>query len=269
MDNEKLREIWDQRAETHAARKECKAQDPVSKLYHDSWWGYIQPLLSELAPGRILEAGCGTGRWAEHLVPMGFDLVLSDFSPNMLAKARAYAEEKGFAHGVSFEELDVCDLYSLESDSFDMVISTGEPVTLCNDPEQAIIEYCRVVRPGGYVLCDAGNRYRKAYDSFTQSHSGRAAQIIETGEYEMDNNMILHLLGPSELTRILDRQNMELLTLAGITPMFSFPPDEQQKKAMEDEVTYQAMVTISREYAQRPEVVALSSRLIAVARKRS
>jgi SAM-dependent methyltransferase len=269
MDNEKLREIWDQRAETHAARKECKTQDPVSKLYHDSWWGYIQPLLSELVHGRILEAGCGTGRWAEHLVPMGFDLVLSDLSPNMLAKARAYAEKKGFAHGVSFEELDVCNLHSLESDSFDMIISTGEPITLCNDPEQAIIEYCRVVRPGGYVLCDAGNRYRKAYDSFAQSHSGRAAQIIETGEYEMDNNMTLHLLGPSELTRILDRQNMELLTLAGITPMFSFPPDERQKKAMEDEATYQAMVTIAREYAQRPEVVALSSRLIAVARKRS
>ncbi|WP_300672189.1 bifunctional 2-polyprenyl-6-hydroxyphenol methylase/3-demethylubiquinol 3-O-methyltransferase UbiG [Desulfoluna sp.] len=267
MENQKLRDIWDQRAEIHAAGKEAKAQDPMSTLYHDSWWGYIQPLLSEIAHGRILEAGCGTGRWAEHLVPMGFDLVLSDFSPNMLAKARAYAEEKGFAHGVSFEALDVCDLHSLESDSFDMVISTGEPVSLCNDPGQAISEYCRVVRPGGYVLCDAGNRYRKAYDSFVRSPSGRAAQIIETGDYEMDNNMTLHLLGPSELTRIFDDLNMELLTLAGITPMFSFPPNEQQKKALEDEATYQAMVKIGREYARRPEIVALSNRLIAVARK--
>ncbi|SDL58286.1 Methyltransferase domain-containing protein [Maridesulfovibrio ferrireducens] len=267
MTTENLRTIWDRKAEDHAAGRECRSQKRSSQLYHDSWWSYIQPLLSHIPNGRILEAGCGTGRWAEHLVPMGFDMVLSDFSPNMLVKAQDYAEKKGFIKGVSFEELDVCDLHTLKSESFDMVISTGEPISLCSDPQKAISEYCRVVRPGGYVLCDAGNRYRRAYDNFRASPSEQVLQILETGVCVMDNGMKLHLLGPGELTAIFEDQNMELCTLAGITPMLCFPPDPKLEKGMENDATYQAMITMGQKYAEHPEMIALSSRLIAVARK--
>jgi ubiquinone/menaquinone biosynthesis C-methylase UbiE len=267
MSNTKIRKIWNQRAEIHAAKKESQAQDASSKLYNESWWKYIKPRLPEIGHGRILEAGCGTGRWAELLVPMGFDLVLSDISPNMLAKAKEYAEKKGFVKSICFEELDVCDLYSLQSESFDMVISTGEPINICSDPRQAISEFCRVVRPGGYVICDSGNRYRKAYDNFRLFPSEQVVEILETGEYKLGDGTTDHLLGPTELTELFTTQKMELLTLAGIMPMFSFPPDENLKKALEDETTYQAMVTISKKYAQRPEIVSLSSRLLVVAQK--
>jgi len=267
MNNTKIRKIWNQRAAIHATKKESQAQDAISKLYNESWWRYIQPFLPEFGQGRILEAGCGTGRWAELLVPMGFDLVLSDISPNMLTKAKTYAEKKGVVKGICFEELDVCDLNSLQSESFDMVISTGEPINICSDPQQAISEFCRVVRPGGYVICDSGNKYRKAYDNFRLSPSEQVIEILETGEYKLEDGTINHLLGPSELTEIFTTQKMKILTLAGIMPMFSFPPDKHLTKALEDEATYQAMVTISEKYAQRPEVVSLSSRLLIVAQK--
>ena len=267
MNNTKIRKIWDQRAEIHAAKKESQAQDASSKLYNESWWRYIQPLLPKIEHGRILEAGCGTGRWAELLAPMGFDLVLSDISPNMLAKAKAYAEKKGFVKGICFEELDVCDLHSLQNENFDMVISTGEPISICSDPQQAISEFCRVVRPGGYVICDSGNRYRKAYDNFRLFPSEQVIDILETGNYKLENDTINHLLGPTELTEIFTTQKMKILTLAGIMPMFSFPPDKHLTKALEDEATYKAMVTISEKYAQRPEIVSLSSRLLMVAQK--
>jgi len=265
--NTKIRKVWNQRAEIHAAKKEHQVGDLNSKLYNKSWWGYIKPLLPKNNHGRILEAGCGTGRWAELLAPMGFDLVLSDISSNMLARAKKFAEEKGYVKNLCFEELDVCDLHSLQSESFDMVISTGEPISMCSDPMKAISEYCRVVRPGGYVICDSGNRYRKAYDNFHLFPSEQVLKILETGEYEGRDGITVHLLGPTELTEIFTDQKMELLTLAGIMPMFSFPPDKRLTKALENESTYQAMVTISKKYAQRPEIVSLSSRLLVVAQK--
>jgi 2-polyprenyl-3-methyl-5-hydroxy-6-metoxy-1,4-benzoquinol methylase len=267
MNNSALRETWNQKAELHAARKECQKQDSCSRLYEASWWGYIEPLLPEITGGRILEAGCGTGRWAERLAPMGFDLVLSDISPVMLQKAREHAEQHGFADNLRFEELDVCDLHSLPSESFDMVISTGEPITMCSNPHQAISEYCRVVRPGGYVLCDAGNRYRKAFELFRTNPSDQVLQIFETGEYVNHDGLAMHLLGPTELTSAFADQGMELRTLAGITPMFTFPPDKDLNTALSNEKTYQAMVTIAQEHAERREIVNLSSRLLAVARK--
>ncbi|WP_319471237.1 class I SAM-dependent methyltransferase [uncultured Pseudodesulfovibrio sp.] len=267
MSNAKALEIWEKRAELHAAKKGSMIRNLSSEQYNDNWWAHISPLLDEIKGGKILEAGCGTGRWAERLVPMGFDLVLSDFSPNMIAKAREHAAKLGYEKDARFEVLDVCDLHSLTDDSFDMVISTGEPITLCADPEQAIAEYCRVVRPGGYVLCDAGNRIRKAYDLATKKPSAKILQVLETGQYTSANGMELHLLSPEILTGIFAKLGMELKTLAGITPMGTFPPDPLMTKALEDDDTYRAMETINREYATRPEIINLSHRLIAVARK--
>jgi SAM-dependent methyltransferase len=267
MDNTTLRDIWNQRAEVHAARKGCRTEDTVSELYDESWWGYVEPLLADISGGRVLEAGCGTGRWAERLAPMGFSVALSDISPNMLAKAGEYAEEHGFGDNLRFEELDVCDLHAFGDSSFDMVLSTGEPITICSDPQKAISEYCRVVRPGGHVLCDAGNRYRRAFELFRQGRGGEIEEVLATGVCLGHDGLPMHLLGPGELQNRFEEEGMEVLTVAGITPMFGFPPDGASKAALEDEKTLQAMQVIARDYAERPEIVAQSSRILAVARK--
>jgi SAM-dependent methyltransferase len=48
----------------------------------------MRPLLDEL-DGRILDAGCGTGRHATYLQDRGTNIVGVDPSPEMLARARA------------------------------------------------------------------------------------------------------------------------------------------------------------------------------------
>ena len=267
INNNHLRKIWDQRADMHFARKMCKTEDKCSKLYDKSWWSYIEPHLSKIKNGRILEAGCGTGRWAERLAPMGFEMVLSDLSPKMLHYAQDYAEQHGFADKLSFEELDICDMHSLLNNSFDMVLSTGEPLTMCANPEKAISELCRVVRPGGYLICDAGNRYRKVFDLSHRKEFDQILKVLETGNYVPENGLTQHLLGPEELVEILKANKMEVHNLAGITPMFSFPPDSELKDALEHESIFRDMLEISETYAERPGIVNLSSRLLAVARK--
>ncbi|BDQ38391.1 hypothetical protein SYK_27510 [Pseudodesulfovibrio nedwellii] len=266
MNNDELRKIWDERAEQHAARKLCKSDNHSGQFYHESWWRHIEPLLPEFPEGKVLEAGCGTGRWAEHLVPMGFALTCSDFSPGMLAKAQEDADRKGFDN-IRFEVLDVCDLHPFKDASFDMVISTGEPISLSSDPKKAIGEYCRVVRPGGYVLCDAGNKYRLAFDLFRDKPSADFMHTLETGEFSSKGNMDLHLFGPTELTKTFEHFGMTIHTLAGLTPLFTFPPSAKTNAAMKATDTTQALEKLERDYATHPEVIALSSRLIVVAQK--
>lgn len=267
LNNNHLRQIWNERADQHFAGKMCQTVDQFSKLYNESWWRYIEPHLSEIKNGRILEAGCGTGRWAERLVPMGFEMVLSDLSPKMLEYAKELAEQRGIADKLSFAELDICDLHALRNSSFDMVISTGEPLTSCSDPKKAISEYSRVLRPGGYLICDAGNRYRKAFDLFQRKAFDQVIKVLETGDYVSESGLTQHLLGPEEFVDLLKVHKMEVLHLAAITPMFSFPPDRDLKAALEHEHIFHDMLEISQTYAEQPGIVHMSSRLIAVARK--
>jgi len=72
-----------------------------------------------------------------------------DIHPGMVAYARAQAEKHGLNGRVNFRQGDAQDL-PFDDNTFDAVIV--ESVTVfTQDSQQAVNEYVRVVKPGGYV----------------------------------------------------------------------------------------------------------------------
>jgi phosphatidylethanolamine/phosphatidyl-N-methylethanolamine N-methyltransferase len=111
--------------------------------------------------GRVLEVGVGTGislpLYAPHVRIFG-----TDISEAMLAKAKQRVAE---GHLKNVEGLAVMDAEKLEfpDDSFDVVMAQYV-VTAVPNPEVALDEFARVVRPGGELIiltrvsADAGMR---------------------------------------------------------------------------------------------------------------
>lgn len=83
------REFWDQAATVYASGEGERRFGQFIALYEESCWRYIKTVLPEIEEGMILEAGCGTGRWVVQLASMGYRVVLSDLSPEMIRHARA------------------------------------------------------------------------------------------------------------------------------------------------------------------------------------
>jgi phosphatidylethanolamine/phosphatidyl-N-methylethanolamine N-methyltransferase len=112
--------------------------------------------------GRVLEVGVGTGislpQYGPHLRIFG-----TDISEGMLRKARARVSELGLRN---VEGLAVMDAEKLEfpDDSFDVVMAQYV-VTAVPNPEAALDEFARVLRPGGELIvlsrvsADAGIRH--------------------------------------------------------------------------------------------------------------
>ena len=110
---------------------------------------------------RVLEVGVGTGislpQYAAHLRIFG-----TDISEAMLQKARKRVDELELKN---VEGLAVMDAEKLEfpDDSFDVVMAQYV-VTAVPNPEQALDEFARVLRPGGELIiltrvsADAGMR---------------------------------------------------------------------------------------------------------------
>ena len=108
-------------------------------------------------PGQTLlelAAGTGdTGLLAAELVEPGGTLISSDFSPEMLAAARRRAEELGIAN-VRFKQIDADTSIDVEAASIDGVLCRWGYMLLA-DPEHALRETRRVLRPGGRVALAA------------------------------------------------------------------------------------------------------------------
>ena len=109
----------------------------------------------ELRGKEILDVGCGTGIMSLLALGKGAArIVCGDISRQMLDVGRAKAEKQGHSTTrISFCELDA-ECLPFDDASFDVVM-TGMTLGLLPDPEKAVAEMCRVLRPGGLLSVGA------------------------------------------------------------------------------------------------------------------
>jgi phosphatidylethanolamine/phosphatidyl-N-methylethanolamine N-methyltransferase len=104
---------------------------------------------AERIGGRVLEVGVGTGlSLADY--GKGTRVFGIDISEPMLEKARKRVETLGLARVEALEVMDAEHL-AVPDGSFDVVVAQYV-VTAIPNPERALDEFVRVVRPGGEII---------------------------------------------------------------------------------------------------------------------
>lgn len=150
----------------------CMAKDLAPRpFYGEFGWAYDdlmpRPIEAECAgmaatlarrgigPGAtLLDAGCGTGRYAVELARRGFVVTGADREPALLEQAVARARAAGGALAIRFERTD---LLALDAQSrYDAVLCRGVLNEFVEPEERAVILpiFARALRPGGVLLLD-------------------------------------------------------------------------------------------------------------------
>lgn len=105
----------------------------------------------DLQPGaEILDAGCGVGHVAMHLARKGLRVHGIDVVSNHLEWARQGIRANGLEKEVSVRLMDYHHLDGLPDASFHGVY-TVETLVHATDPERALGEFFRVLKPGGSI----------------------------------------------------------------------------------------------------------------------
>ena len=130
--------------------------------YDFHMWVFDQLKLA--ADSRVLELGCGPGSlWRPNLarIPADWQITLTDFSPGMLAEARA---NLAGAPQFAFEQADAQALPFADAE-FDAVIANHMLYHVPDRPK-AFAEIRRVVRPGGrfYAATNGENHLREIHE---------------------------------------------------------------------------------------------------------
>ena len=95
----------------------------------------------------VLECACGTGIMTRIIAPKCKKIIATDFSKEMLCKARKNLRNH---KNIKFQYADVTKL-KYRSGVFDVAVAANV-IHLLDDPEKAMAELRRVVKPGGIII---------------------------------------------------------------------------------------------------------------------
>lgn len=115
----------------------------------------------------VLECACGTGAITEEIAKKAQKVLATDFAEGMLKRASKKCRKYS---NVSFRQEDITDIKSSDN-SFDKVVA-GNVIHLLPEPEKALNELLRVVKPGGKVIIPT-------YINMLKKSSGIAVNVIK------------------------------------------------------------------------------------------
>jgi demethylmenaquinone methyltransferase/2-methoxy-6-polyprenyl-1,4-benzoquinol methylase len=193
-------------------------------LHHD--WRRRAVDLAEVAPGdRVLDVATGTGDLALELArrvgPQGA-VVASDFSEEMLARARAKAPSDGSAP-VTFEWGNALELPYVDGEFAAATVGFG--ARNFSDLDRGLSEMARVVRPGGrVVVLEITTPTRPPLSTFYRLWFDRVVPVIgrlagDPEAYSYLPSSVKRFPGPHELAARMDRCGLDVryvVTAGGI-----------------------------------------------------
>lgn len=112
----------------------------------------LEPWLDVRAGMRVLDVGCGVGRWSRLLAARGADVTGVDLSPTMIAQAQQRAEAEGLGGRCRFR---VQDLSKLDvGEQFDLVLGVTvlQHILDLSALRSALLAMTAHVAPGGRMI---------------------------------------------------------------------------------------------------------------------
>ena len=231
---------------------------------------------------RVLDVGCGPGRFALDLARGGACLTLADLSPTQLDLARQNMAAAGLLEKVqAFHCLDVVDMHELGDASFDVAVCYGAAISYTRECHKAALrELWRVLRPGGRLLISVCSLYGTlrligpfdeiAFLEQPDSHlewqallSGEGVVCTRPGSDEFHQPMVL--FNSAGLRQALAQAGFQVVEMAAANPLV--PEGAKVPKIEGSEQSEAALAALEVALCNYPGLVDTGEHLLAVADK--
>ena len=230
---------------------------------------------------RVLDAGCGPGRFTTTVAKLGAAVTALDLSERQLELAEEKISEAGLLEVVdAFVPADITDLSLFPDGQFDAVICYGGALSyVCERRHRAASELVRVVRPGGILLISVMSRYgamanlvRHPTMTVLKDPEGwHVWRVAEDGDLpgfastHVDmQHPAMHMYTSDELRRLLP--GCRVLELAG-SNVTTFEGSTTVDEVLGDQQAWTTAVELERELNSRPGLVDNGSHIIMAAQR--
>ena len=251
-----------------AANYDKQYEAPFFKeIYDKLTWRYIEPYLPHA--GVVLDAGGGTGKWCIPVAKKGLSVVVCDISQDMLNVASLKVKENGLDGKVSFRQGDICSL-PFGDNSFDFVLAEGDPISYCGNPDLAVRELGRVLRPNCYLSAGVDSLYPTLRRTLEQPEVDlNQFHKVYKEKRLFAKNWGFHcwLFTPEDLKQLFTKHGFKVVKIVGKPIMFRSRPETEA--VFKDPAKVQQMLEIEFKFCEEASIVGYGGHLHIVAQKKA
>ena len=247
-------------------------------VYDEITWRNIEPFLPR--QGWILDAGGGSGVWSRKMVENGKCRVeLLDITKELLKTAKRRIKKDILGERI---EVLLGDIRSLPYPdmSFDFVLSEADPISICGDPERAVSELSRVLKPNCHFVAGVDSAFYVAFKMFSKGKP--LDQIlnflqIEISPAEEGANFESKSFTPIELVSLLQKYGLNTARIVGkplglktgwLDVFFEALPPEKRREAFKNKADIEKLKELLKRIYNDPYIAGIGSHLQVVAVKK-
>jgi len=246
---EPIRRFYDRRA----AQMPDEYETHYWRLYDAITWEAIKPYLPTAPGARILDAGGGYGLWTLKLAAATHATIeLVDLSEAMLEVARERIAAAGVADRVTATRADLSDLRMFASETFDLVVCEGDPLSICTMlgiGETCLRELARVLKPRSPLALGIDNRPGLLPHALGGSLEA-AERLLADGFEDVFHEHGTHGFELDELDRLLDACGLERREALGKPVLHHHLPRAEAERRLADPDYFARALALELRYAR-------------------
>jgi len=231
--------------------------------WHDALtWDYLKPFLPRDQSAKIIDLGCGTGKWGARIARSGYHVTSVDISAQMLDQAREKIRTRPSSPPPVFVQADLCDLSALRGEEFALAVALGDPVGCTPSPRKALKEIRRLLAPDGVLVATFDNRLSALEFYLADGDPKAVARFLSQGRtHWLTQNAAeqfpIFTYAPSDVRRLIEACGFEMLELVGKTVL----PLRHQRHLLATAEARRAWARIEKGLSRNPDAVGRATHL--------
>lgn len=236
--------------------------DLYMRLYEDVTWDNIKRFLPKNKNSLILDAGGGTGRWAMKIAKLGYNVILTDISKNMLKVAGKKIKKNNLSNKIKIVRADIKNMRMFQDEKFDLVLCEGDPLSYCGDYKKALKELIRILKKEGHLIVSVDNRITNIYHLIKQKKFDEVENFLRTGNIVIQDSSSymdfpIHAFTQEELKKLFVKNGLKVLRVIG-KPVI---PNRVVEEMLKNKKSYKNILKLCIRLADNPDYINFAGHL--------